>query len=248
MIEWWLQQAVDKFWEAAGGCEPFPRSLESSVLWALPLAIVKLPRLWIRDVENWLNQVAVTVPLHSTDRPLRGCLIVYRGRGFVFLNGVDEENERRFSLAHEVAHFLLDYWQPRERAISVLGTNIASVFDGLREPTVSERVSAVLNGITVGPYTHLMNRETGGRVVSGHILDAETRADRLALELLAPASEVRQHITRRAIPALFQERIAYIGAVLTDTFGLPPGVAERYSKFLCFSWYGGPSVRERLGI
>lgn len=248
MIEWGLQRTVDEFWEAAGGYETFPRSLESSVLWALPLAIVKLPRLWVRDVENWLDRAAVTVPLCSTNRLLHGCLIVYRGKGFVLLNGADGESERRFSLAHEVAHFLLDYLQPRKRAIGSIGPDIAAVLDGLRDPTISERVSAVLKGITVGPYIHLMDRESDGCIRSDHIIDAETRADRLALELLAPASEVRQRIMRQPIPALFQERVAHIGTVLTNAFGLPVAVADNYSKFLCFSWYVGPSARERLGI
>jgi Zn-dependent peptidase ImmA (M78 family) len=35
------------------------------------------------------------------------------GHGFISLDGSDADDERRFSLAHELAHFLLDYQDPR---------------------------------------------------------------------------------------------------------------------------------------
>lgn len=45
---------AERFWSLVGRTEPFPRSLESSVGWALPLAIVKLPRLGLSELQRWL--------------------------------------------------------------------------------------------------------------------------------------------------------------------------------------------------
>lgn len=53
-------------------------------------------------------------------------------RNFVLLDDADTPAEQRFSLAHEVAHFLLDYLQPREATRRKLGETALEVVDGLR--------------------------------------------------------------------------------------------------------------------
>ena len=65
------------FWEAAGGEEPFPRTLDPAAYLALPLTIpVWTARLWVHDVEEWLRRRAIPVRACGPDRLLRGCLIV----------------------------------------------------------------------------------------------------------------------------------------------------------------------------
>lgn len=248
MTEGWLDHIVEEFWRKAGGPEPFPRNLEQSILWALPLAVLKLPRLCVRDVEECLQQRGISFRLGCADRPLRGCLVAYRGRGCVLLDGSDPEDERRFSLAHEAAHFMLDYLQPRERAVAGLGAAILEVFDGLRAPTVDERVDAVLSRSSVGVHTHLMERERDGVLGCGRIVGAENRADRLALELLAPAGDVRRSVARFGRPSNFQGDVQVAMEVLTGDFGLPAAVAGPYAKLMIRCWRGGPSFREWLGV
>jgi len=248
MTEGWLERIVEEFWSKAGGREPFPRNLEQPILWGLPLAILKLPRLWVRDVEAWLEQRGVPFRLGCADRPLRGCLVAYGGRGCVLLDGADPEDERRFSLAHEAAHFLLDYLKPRERAVARLGAAILEVFDGLRGPTVDERVDAVLGHASIGVHTHLMERQPGGVLGCGRIAGAESRADRLALELLAPAGEAQRRVARFRRPSTFQGGVALAVEVLTGDFGMPTAMAEPYAKLIIRSWRGGPSFREWLGL
>ena len=248
MTEGWLERIVEEFWSKAGGREPFPRNLEQPILWGLPLAILKLPRLWVRDVEAWLEQRGVPFRLGCADRPLRGCLVAYGGRGCVLLDGADPEDERRFSLAHEAAHFLLDYVKPRERAVARLGAAILEVFDGLRGPTVDERVDAVLGHASIGVHTHLMERQPDGVLGCGRIAGAESRADRLALELLAPAGEAQRRVARFRRPSTFQGGVALAVEVLTGDFGMPTAMAEPYAKLIIRSWRGGPSFREWLGL
>ena len=127
-----IKRIAANFWKDVGKPEPFPRSLEPAVYWALPLGVFKLPRLWVSDVQVWLAEQGIQFELETEDRSLHGCLIARLGRGCVFLNGTDSDAELRFSLAHEVAHFLLDYHLPRQAAVNRLGPSVLEVFDGLR--------------------------------------------------------------------------------------------------------------------
>ena len=99
-----ISRIAEDFWRLVRRPEPFPRVLESSVAWALPLAIVKLPRLSIFELINWLEQREISISFQAADRRLRACLVARNGRGFVFLDGADVQDEQRFSLAHEIAH------------------------------------------------------------------------------------------------------------------------------------------------
>lgn len=248
MTNGWLQQAVEEFWTRAGQLEPFPRSLEESVLWALPLVVEKIPRLRVTDVEDWLKQNNIPLPPQSLDRLLHGCLVAHKGHGWVFLDETDSEAQRRFSLAHEIAHFLIDHWQPRQRAIAELGNEITEVLDGIRPMTLNERVSAILSNITIGVWIDLMERRPSGIPGHSYVVEVEDRADRLALELLAPADEVQQRLVRWGHPSIFKEGVDLTVRILVEEFGLPREIAETYGNWLYQEWYGEPSFREWLGL
>lgn len=248
MTEGWLRRTVEEFWEQVGQVEMPPRNLENSVLWALPLIVEKVPNLWVREIETWLKRYNIPYPLPYSNRPLYGCLIAYGGRGVVLLDETDSEDQSRFSLAHETAHFLVDYLQPRERAIAKLGSSIIEVLDGLRPQTLDERVHAVLSGIPLGIHIDLMERPRDGSHCNDNIVEIEDRADRLALELLAPMDEVYQHVLAVGKPATFHEGVRLTTHLLIQVFGLPESVAQTYGSFLYRSWYGGTSFKEWLGI
>ncbi len=250
MTEGWLQQAADEFWASAGQLEPFPRNLEEPLLCALglPVILIKLPFLRLRDVEEWLEQNSIPHQRRWTDRRLHGCLVSYVGQGYVLLDEMDSEEQRRFSLAHELAHFLLDYQQPRQRAIAKLGSDITEVLDGFRPPTLDERISAILSDIKIGVYIDLIERRPDGFPGCSYILEIEDRADRLALELLAPVDEVQQRVVRLGHPSIFQEGVNLTKTILVEEFGLPREIAETYGNWLCREWYGEPSFREWLGL
>jgi hypothetical protein len=61
--------------------------------------------------------------------------------------------------------------------------------DGQRPPTSDERVDGLLANTPVGLYAHFMHRDDA-RAASSFILDAESQADRLAFELIAPERNV----------------------------------------------------------
>lgn len=235
----WAIELAETFWHEAGGPESFPRALRRSIANALPVTIVSLPRLRVAGVTAWLAEHAVPCPLGSLDRPLRACLVARYGHGLIFLDGTDPDDEQRFSLAHEVAHFLRDYWQPRHEATARLGPAVLEVLDGDRPARATERMDALLARASIGFHVHLMDR-AGGRFATSAIERAERDADLLAYELLAPSALALALVTGRA-PA---EQVA----ALVHGYGLPRAAAARYAAILVPREERADSLLSRLGL
>lgn len=244
MRNWDVVELAERFWSLAGCRESFPRSLETPLSWALPVALIKLPRLEVALLTEWLDWQGIIPPFTVAYRCLRACLVARAGYGMIFLDGSDSEDERRFSLAHEISHFMLDYWQPREHALSVLGSGIQDVLDGRRLPTPEERLGGLFQGVSWQTFTHLMDRSPSGQVEHLRILDAEDRADRLALELLAP----RATVISRLQTVQWRESSAHDRAVetLQQEFGLPGTVAHEYGRMLVVSQRPARSFKKWL--
>jgi hypothetical protein len=235
----WAVELSEAFWEAAGMREPFPRDLRRPIARGMPLVIVSLPRLRLRDVHGWLTRNGVGGPCNAEDRALRACLAAHEGWGYLFLDGTDPEDEQRLSLAHELAHFLRHYWYPRREACRQLGQRVIAVFDGRRPPTPQERLHALIARVPIGFHWHLMQRDGRGEFASEAVAASEWEADQLAYELLAPAEEV----FRRAGD---QGRVDLAETLRTD-FGLPAAHATRYGQILVPSGPTDPLLR-RLGL
>jgi hypothetical protein len=181
--------------------------------------------LTIAKVAQWLCRNGSSQRFTISDRSLRGCLIAKCGHGIIFLDARDPEDEQRFTLAHELAHFLRDYWRPRQLAIERLGAQAREVLDGKRVPTPQERLEALLGGVPLGFHVHLMERDGQRRPVDSKSRDAEWCADRLACELLAPAEYVAAaHGT--AGSDLFPDALV---KRLCQDYGLPKFEAARYA-------------------
>ncbi len=238
-----IENAAREFWTLAGGAPEYPCDLEASLHWALPLDVLAVPGLRVSYVNNYARRAGLPYHFSRRDRRLWGCLLAYKDGGVVFLDADMPGDERRFTLAHELAHFLLDYRAPRMRALAALGEGIRPVLDGLRPPSMEERVHAVLEGAPLGVVGHLMERPTAG-LPSSAVLSIETRADRLALELLAPAAVVLESIA--ALPRRsYGERVDALAALLVKEYGLPAGIAGRYASGLLHD-NGGTSFRDWL--
>jgi hypothetical protein len=227
----WAAELAERFWAAAGPPQPFPRDLATPATVGLPVRVIGLPALRLDGVRDWLARCRVPCPSGEPDRPLRACLFTRAGVGFVFLDAADPPDERRFSLAHEVAHFLRDYDAPRRIAAARLGPGVLDVLDGLRPATVEERIHAVLRQVPVGPHVHLLRQDDDGEPRSPAEWAAEAAADRLAFELLAPAELLAGETDRVAI----MERLGV-------EFGFPPGPAAAYAAVLVPNPPGDPFV------
>ena len=230
---------VSTFWDLCGEMEPFPRSLERCLALALPLTVIKLPRLKITSIQDWLSQRGVLVAFGCSDRQLRGCLVARGGEGLVFVDGTDSPAELRFTIAHELAHFLIDYLLPRSRALRTFGPWARDVIDGIRPPTSSERLQAVLTSKAITVHINLMERSAEGETNS-----VENRADKVGLALLAPPSIVMARFGPLA--DRFVERHEAVTLELCLRYGLPSWLARQYGRALLVDIGRGPSWVEAI--
>ncbi|HZS95054.1 MAG TPA: ImmA/IrrE family metallo-endopeptidase [Chloroflexota bacterium] len=225
----WTVELAEEFRRRAGGSDSVSHDLRGAIVRTLPVTVVDLPRLRVDTVDRWLARQSIPCDLAAPDRPLRACVIARYGSGAIFVDDTDPDDEYRFSLAHELAHFLRHYRHPRRRAIERVGTGVLEVLDGDRPAALGERIDSLVTHVPVGAYIHLMDR--GGRRVD----DAEREADLLACELLAPMDEV-----------LHETAGGDLVAVLVGRYGLPPAVAGRYAASLTPA--PRRSAAERLGL
>jgi hypothetical protein len=235
-----------EFWQRAGNPPGFPRDPEPLLALHLPLAIQPLPRLSSARAATWAAAHGLVALPDAPDRPLRGCLIAVRGRGFLLVDPDDPPDERRLTVAHELGHFLIEVHEPRRRAIGALGPDASALLDGARPATFDERLHAILAGVPIGPQVHLMAREPDGSIGCPRIAAAECGADAFALELLAPAAVLHPAVVALA-PLPRQQRWALVTELLHDRFGLPTINAGGYARDLVEQLTGGASAREWLG-
>jgi Zn-dependent peptidase ImmA (M78 family) len=151
-------------------------------------------------------------------------MVADRGRGFLFYDSLDSEPQQRFTLAHEVAHFVLDHRLPRARALRAFGQDILPVLDGQSAPSAHQSLLLMLERISIGVQVRLMERNDSGEPCTGKAMEVEQRADRLAFELLAPAREV--------LPLLRSSSRLEVEAELVSRFGLPAREARSYARLL----------------
>jgi hypothetical protein len=239
-----IEKVAEEFWLLVGQAPEYPCDIEEALCWALPLDIRLIPALRVRDAHAWAQQAGIVHRLPEYNRRLRGCLLAYKNHGTILLDALDPVDERRFTLAHEAAHFLLDYHAPRQRALAALGESIRPVLDGQRPPTLKERLYAVLADAPLGVLSHLMERPDEG-LPAPIVLDVEDRADRLALELLAPAQSLLDLLRHPSVPRTFDARLAYLTTILVTKYGLPAPIAASYARFL-LQLKGGPGFRDWL--
>lgn len=237
---------ADSFWSLVGQEEPFPRTLEQSIAKALPVAVVKLPRLTVASLQGWLKKRGIDSCFFHQDRRLRACLLADRGRGLIFVDGSDPADEQCLSLAHELAHFLLDYLAPRKQVEDSFGDRGLEVFDGERAAQPVERLTALLHGTALRPFMHLMERSPSNEIESLRILEAETRAGQFALELIAPRREVLRAVHSFGGQLSWSEAAKVVAEHLVHVFGLPAGEAGRYARAIVAEVRSRQSFQEWL--
>jgi hypothetical protein len=248
MTDAWLAEVADDLWRRTGGPPPFPRNLEEAAADAgLPVLFVQIPGLTAEKAEAWIARRHGVFRFLCPARALRGCIVALRGEAAIFTDPEDTPEERRFTEAHELAHFLCDYERPRQDALAALGPVIRPVLDGDRFPTPVERMHAALAGVPLGAYTDLIGRDEMGGAGTARTLRAELRADHLALHLLAPQDAVFARLP--GVPGE-TERNAFgrtVVGVLCREFGLPDWAAREYGRRL-WAERSRPDSRGWLGL
>lgn len=239
-----IENTAQEFWVLAGGAPSYPCDIKTAIILVLPLEVYPVSALCIGDVRVWMRRVKIAHRIRGRNRRLHGCLLADRGKGTIFVDTQDPDDEQRFTLAHELAHFLLDYQTPRQRAVSIFGPSILPVLDGERSPTQVERVHAVLSSVHLGVMSHFMERPDEG-LPSNVVIDIEDRADHLALELLAPTLPLQERMNQAPAPRGFNARLAFLAEVLVTEYGLPEAIASSYARYV-LAQLGEPTFRDWL--
>ncbi len=239
----YIENSAQKFWEEVDGAINYPCDMEVAITFTLPLEVLGIDKLRVSDINAWAERAGILHYVSGRDRRLHGCLLADKDNGVIFYDADDPFDEQRVTLSHELAHFLVDYKAPRERAIRIFGPAIVPILDGERPPTSVERLHSVLSTVHLGSMSHIMERPDEG-IPSTVVLDIEDRADRLALELLAPASllcERMQQSTARG----FKARLAFLTQYLFTVHGLPERIASSYARHVLHQM-GEPTFRDAL--
>lgn len=215
-----VEELARRFWVETGLPVAFPRDIERAVALALPVVVIVVSRLTSETIREWLRRRRLGIPVPDGHDDLMGCIIARSGHAFILVAGTDTQEERRYTIAHEVAHVLLHYLLPREQVTAALGEGIVDVLDGIRPPTLAECAAAIFSSIRVGSHVHLMSRY--GRHAEA-VARIEDEADALAVELVAPREEIVSMLRSPELRGLpVPEQCRSLGA----RFGVPPYVFE----------------------
>ncbi|MCI0704342.1 MAG: hypothetical protein L0241_25060 [Planctomycetia bacterium] len=220
----WVAELARRFWTAVGDPPPFPRDLRLVVSWLPNLHFVEVPHLSLTSAATHFARRNIPFPTTEPDRPLSGCFGASSGISLILIDSAQEQAEQRVALAHELGHYLRDYQEPRRKATERLGPTVLEVLDGVRPPTVEERLVGALRGVTVGCHTHFLERDFWGRAITSAAQEAEAAADRLALELLVPVDAITSTV-------LATDPNTLIPLLVTE-FGLSPAFADKYAAIL----------------
>ena len=169
---------------------------------SLNLNCVELPKLTSRAAADFLlrRNVSVTSSVNLNQVSLAGYLHVSPNFGCIFVNQDDRVTRRRFSIAHELGHYIL-HFRPLLDELKSRGELLTiSVTDSFADAIPGDQ----------GDSDEPIDRASRGRVsfsdptlVAGllpPLEQMEDEADAFASELLVPADVVRAQMARLGLP------------------------------------------------
>ena len=230
------------FWKRAGGRQGFPADVGYAAMSALEV--------YIEEVANLTTRVAASRTgrdCEVVERALHGCIVVNRAGVGILLEKSDDEAQKRFTVAHEAAHYILEVRQLRERAVERMGRDFARVLYGQRKATPTERIDAWLRNVRSDEFVHFMDRAPDGGYGCARTGKAECGADDLALEILAPRSDMKEALSSLGRMS-FAKSLSAARRIAEDRYGLPGPIADMYASRVVWQMRGGPSSAERFGF
>lgn len=242
-VGYWAQW----FWRRAGGWPTPPVDIGYAATCALEVGVRQVPGLTTGNAVHHLRHFGVARADSGSERELHGCISIGSRGGMILVEMCDDDSQQRFTVAHEVSHYILEVHRHHRRAAQRMGDDYVAALYGRREATSTERIDTWLNNLRSSSITHFMDRGSNGGYSCGNTLEAECSADRLALEILAPRVEmVRTVLDCRKLP--FRDVDDAVRRFAEKRFGLPNEVAGPYASRLVWELTGGPSTAERFGL
>lgn len=238
---------ADWFWERVDEGPVFPVDIGYAAMCALEVYVEEVADLTTDAAVYRSGHFNDQSPENISERRIHGCLIVGRSGAAILVEKNDDEAQKRFTIAHEAAHFILEVKRHQERAAARLGHDFVSVLHGNREATPNERIDAWLNNVRADAFFHFLDRTPTGEYGGARIKDAELLADDLAVKILAPRSTLIESLSSFGRMD-FSESLIAAQRIAERRFGLPAEIAERYANRVVWQLKGGPSTAERFGF
>ncbi len=251
MPQAWVSAACAAMWSRLTDPGPFPRDPCRLARYGMRVLLAPLPGLGVHAVRDYLEARCLPPLPDSGDRRLHGCLYLPPAggqpnvRAILFYDDRDPEDERRWTVAHELGHLWCDYLEPLERSQRALGVGAVEVLSGARKPTSGEWLESLLQRAPTRPQYHLLERDPVRGVTDPRVWSAENRADRVALELLAPEEDALRQLPVQGNQTWAEWKVA-AADTLTWHFGMPQVVAAGYALALAPRVGAGPSFWERM--
>ena len=164
---------ADWFWKRAGGRPDFPADIGYAAMCALEVYVEEVGDLTTFTAASRIEGVGIRIPDGNSERRIHGCLVVGRRGAAILVEKSDDAAQKRFTIAHECAHFILEVRTDQERAAIRLGHDFSGVLHGHREATPIERLDARLHNIRSDALVHFMDRTATGAYGCGRIHEAE---------------------------------------------------------------------------
>lgn len=243
-----IERIAREFWSTV---EPAYRSnfdIVSAVDASLTIDLVAVKQLSLRKIESWLASRTITIEIDVNDRSLHGALLIRGNSVLMFVEDAEDELQQRFTVAHEVSHFLLDYQVPKERAILALGKEIEDVLNGNLPANNTQLALSVIKGINIDPYTFLIEKTGNGSFLNWANFNSENEADYLALELLAPRTKVINETVSSTKRLTYSQFTRNSLELLKGKYGIPAEIARQYASELANAVTNGPSFLDKLGL
>ncbi len=243
-----IQRIAHEFWSKADPKHRLDFDIMNAVNGSLTVDLIPVQQLSLQKIDSWLVARTINIGIDVNDRNLHGALLIKNGSVFMFIDAAVCEMEQRFTVAHEVSHFLLDYQLPRERAILAFGQEIEEVLNGNASASTSQLVMSVIKGIDLNPYTLLIEKTGNGSFSNWCNFNSENEADYLALELLAPRARVINDTVSSARRLTYAQFTRKSQEILIEKYRIPVTVAHQYASELAYSVTKGPSFLDKLGF
>lgn len=210
--------------------------------------LIRIPQLNPTKITSWLTSRKIDIPVENNDRSLDGALLIQNGTVIMFIDTAENDIRQRYTLAHQVSHFLLAYQMPKERAIIKLGKEIAAALKDDTEAPVTQLVQSALQGMTGAAYTLLIEKSEDAFPSDRLNLLPESPADTLALELLAPRYQIIQETASASARLRYSPFKRTCQELLIDKYRIPLEIAHKYAKELASSVTSGPSFLSKFGF
>lgn len=199
-----IASAVAALYDTAGVKPPSQESCITplrDLIGSLNLNCVELPKLTSRAAADFLLQrnVSVSTSANLNHIPLAGYLHVSPNFGCIFVNQDDRVTRRRFSIAHELGHFLL-HFRPLLAELKARGELLTVSVSDSFDASDGERAETDGSADRAGGGEVLFSDPS---VVAGLLPpreQMEDEADAFALELLMPAEVVRVQAVSLGLP------------------------------------------------